>query len=337
MIREAIAKLIEREDLNQGEAEGVMKEIMTGEDTPSQISAFIIALRMKGETIEEIAGCASAMRANALRVNPKATRLVDTCGTGGDGTGTFNISTLAAFVVAGAGLKVAKHGNRSVSSRCGSADLLEALGVKIDLGPEAVARCIDEVGIGFLFAPTFHPAMKYAAVPRREVGVRTIFNILGPLTNPAFAAIQVMGVFDEKLTEPLANVLNLLGSESAMVVHGADGLDELSTTGPNKVSHLHRGGTTTFYLDSTELGLQRATLEDLKGGDPKENAREAMDLLGGKKGAKRDIILLNASAMLVAEGTAPDFKEGIKSAAEAIDTGRAAEKLESLIKLSREL
>lgn len=337
MIKEAITRLAERKDLSPEEAEGVMHEIMRGEATPSQISAFLVALRMKGETVEEIAGCARAMRANAVKVKCQSPRLVDTCGTGGDGTGTFNISTLVAFVVAGAGLKVAKHGNRSVSSHCGSADLLETLGVRIDLGPEAVARCIDEVGIGFLFAQRFHPAMKYAAGTRREIGIRTIFNILGPLTNPASASIQLLGVFDERLTRPLAGVLSLMGSESAMVVHGANGLDELSTTGVNNITRLHRGQIATFYLDAGEFGLPRASLEDLKGGTPQENAVTARELLEGRKGARRDIVLLNAAAILVAEGTAPTFKEGIIIAAEAVDNGKAGEKLEALIKLSQSL
>ncbi len=337
MIKEAIARLAERKDLAQKEAEGVMQEIMRGEATPGQMGAFLVALRMKGETVDEIAGCARAMRANAIKVKCKASRLVDTCGTGGDGTGTFNISTAVALVVAGAGLKVAKHGNRSVSSHCGSADLLEALGIKIDLGPESVARCIDEVGIGFLFAPRFHPAMKYAAGTRREIGIRTIFNILGPLTNPASASIQLLGVFDERLTRPLAGVLSLMGSESAMVVHGANGLDELSTTGVNKVTRLHRGQIASFDLDASEIGLPRASLEDLKGGSPQDNAKTARELLEGKKGAKRDIVLLNAAAILVAEGTAATFKEGIVIAAEAIDSGKAVDKLHQLARLSQSL
>lgn len=337
MIREAIAKLVESGDLEQKDAEAVMGEIMRGEATPSQISAFITALRMKGETIEEIAGCARAMRANAIRVSPRATRLVDTCGTGGDGTGTFNVSTVVALVAAGAGLKVAKHGNRSVSSHCGSADLLESLGVKIDLGPEGVARCIDEVGIGFLFAQKFHPAMKYAAAPRKELGIRTIFNILGPLTNPAFATVQLLGVFNGKLTEPMANVLSLLGSESAIVVHGAGGMDELTTTGLNRVTRLDRGRVRTFELDPAELGLNRATLADLKGGNPRESARIAVELLEGRDGPRRDTVLLNAAAVFVAEGSAPDFKEGMAMAAESIDNGKAKEKLEALIKLSQSL
>ncbi|MDP2718227.1 MAG: anthranilate phosphoribosyltransferase [Dehalococcoidia bacterium] len=337
MIKEAIAKLLDRKDLDRQETEAVMKDIMSGDATPNQISGFLIALRMKGETIDEIAGCAGVMRNNALRVKPESKRLVDTCGTGGDATGTFNISTLVAFVAAGAGLKVAKHGNRSVSSQCGSADLLEALGVKIELSPDSVARCIDEVGIGFLFAPAFHPAMKYAAAPRRELGVRTIFNILGPLTNPAFTSIQLIGVFDKKLTAPLAQVLNLLGSESAMVVHGADGMDELSTTGMNIVTRLQGGTVSTFTIEATEYGLPRANLEALKGGNPQQNIREVRELLGGKKGAKRDVILLNAAAVLVAEGTAKDFNEGINIAASTIDNGKAVDKLQNLITFSQKL
>ncbi|MBI4330200.1 MAG: anthranilate phosphoribosyltransferase [Chloroflexi bacterium] len=337
MIKEAIAKLVEREDLGQSEAEGVMGEIMRGEATPSQISGFIVALRMKGETIDEIAGCAGSMRASAIRVTPKSARLVDTCGTGGDGAGTFNVSTLAAVVAAGGGLKVAKHGNRSVSSRSGSADLLESLGVKIDLGPEGVARCIDEAGIGFLFAQKFHPAMKYAAPTRKELGIRTIFNILGPLTNPAFATVQLLGVFSEKLTEPLAGVLQRLGSESALVVHGEGGLDELTTTGLSKITRLHGGKLDTFHIDPVDLGLPRATLADLKGGDPAENARTALEILEGKTGPKRDMVLLNTAAVFVAAGTAPHLREGLAIAAESIDKGKAREKLQVLINLSRQL
>ncbi len=334
MIREAIAKLVERTDLSQKEAEGVMGEIMRGEATPIQISGFLIGLRMKGETVEEIAGCAMTMRASALRLAPKSPRLVDTCGTGGDGAGTFNVSTLVALVAAGAGLKVAKHGNRSVSSHCGSADLLETLGVKIDLEPEQVARCIDEVGIGFLFAQKFHPAMKYAAGPRKELGVRTIFNILGPLTNPAFAKVQLLGVFSEKLTEPIAGVLDLLGSESALVVHGAGGMDELTTTGPNRITQLNKGQIRSYSLDAVTLGIPRARIEDLKGGSPQECAAIAAEVLAGKKGPKRDIVLLNAAAVFMAEGRAGDFKQGLALAADSIDSGKAKKKLEELVRVS---
>ncbi|MFQ5826777.1 MAG: anthranilate phosphoribosyltransferase, partial [Dehalococcoidia bacterium] len=267
MIKEAIAQLVERKDLTQEEAQEVMGEIMRGEATPSQIGGFLAALRMKGETAEEIAGCARAMRAHVLRVETGRDDLVDACGTGGDGTFTFNISTLAALVAAGAGLYVAKHCNRSISSRCGSADLMEALGVKIELGPEALARCINEVGIAFLFAPALHPAMKHAAPTRRELGVRTIFNILGPLTNPAFAPMQLLGVFSPDMIETMARVLGLLGSRRVLAVHGADGLDELSTTGISRIAQLEDGEVTTYTLDPRSLGLPPARLDDLRGGE----------------------------------------------------------------------
>ncbi len=334
-IKEAISKVILGEDLSEEEAEAVMSQIMAGEATPAQIGAFLTALRLKGETVEEITGCARAMRRSAIPVRPQRRDLVDTCGTGGDKTGTFNISTTAAFVVAGAGLAVAKHGNRSVSSHCGSADVLEALGVNLELTPEQVARCLDEVGIGFLFAPRLHPAMKYAIGPRREMGVRTIFNILGPLTNPAGATRQIMGVYDASLTSPLAQVLGKLGAQAAFVVHGADGLDELSTTGINRVSHLRDGSVRDFSLDPAELGLPGAQLEDLRGGTAQENAQITQAVLAGERGPRRDVVLLNTAAALVAGGMASDFEEGLQRAAEAIDSGRAREKLEGLVAFSQ--
>ena len=335
MIKEMIAKVVGGENLYSDEAEMVMQEIMRGEATPSQISAFIVALRMKGETAEEIAGCAKAMRAHSTKVETRQTQVIDTCGTGGDGTGTFNISTAVAFVIAGAGIAVAKHGNRSVSSQCGSADVLEALGVKIDLRPSEIARCLDEIGIGFLFAPGLHPAMKYAIIPRREVGIRTIFNVLGPLTNPASASIQLLGVYDSRLTETIARVLGLLGSYRALVVHGADGLDELSTTGINRITQLHNGEINTYNLDPGQLGLPLASLGELKGGSPEVNAGILRALLQGEKGAKRDIVMLNAAAGLVAAEKVADFEQGLVLAAEAIDSGRALDKLDQLIKLSQ--
>jgi anthranilate phosphoribosyltransferase len=337
MIREAIAKLIEKESLRSDEAEGVMQEIMAGEATPSQIGAFLIALRMKQETAEEIVGCARAMRAHAIKVATKRSPVVDTCGTGGDGASTFNVSTVVAFVIAGAGVAVAKHGNRSVSSRCGSADVLEALGARIELAPDDIARCLDETGIGFLFAPSLHPAMKHAAAPRREIGARTIFNVLGPLTNPASASIQLLGVYDPRLTETLAQVLGTMGTEAALVVHGADGLDELSTTGINKVTQLQQGSLKTYYLDPQEMGLPRADLNSLKGGLPEDNARIMKGLLEGDKGSKRDMALLNAAAALLAAGKAADFKEGLGLAAESIDSGRALHKLDEFILASNSL
>jgi anthranilate phosphoribosyltransferase len=335
MIKEALAKVVSGADLTMVEAKEVMKEIMRGEATPAQIGAFLIALRMKGETAYEIAGCAQAMREGAVEVKPGRDVLADTCGTGGDGSGTFNISTTAAFVAAGAGLAVAKHGNRSVSSRCGSADLLQALGVSLDISAQQVARCIDEIGIGFLFAPMLHPAMKHALGPRREIGLRTIFNILGPLSNPARARRQLLGVYDARLTEVMAEVLRTLGSEHAFVVHGADGLDELSVTGPNKVSHLLDARIETYSLDPAKLGLPRARLSDLAGGTVEENAATTKDVLQGQRGPKRDVVLLNAAAVLIAGGKATGFDDGLALAAEAIDSGSASDKLQRLVDFSR--
>jgi anthranilate phosphoribosyltransferase len=331
MIKEAIAKIVVGENLGMAEAEEVMGEIMHGQATPAQIGAFLTALRMKGETASEIAGCAYAMRESAIQVKPKRKDLVDSCGTGGDNTGTFNISTTVAFVAAGSGLAVAKHGNRSVSSHCGSADLIEALGVNINLTAEQIAQCIDEVGIGFLFAPNLHPAMKYATPPRREIGLRTIFNLLGPLTNPAWAKRQLLGVYQPELTETLAEVLKSLGSEHAFVVHGAGGLDELSTTGVNKVSELHNGQIKTYHLDPQEIGLPRTELKELLGGTVEENVKITKDLLQGKRGPKRDIVLLNAAAIILCGGKATNLKEGLALAAEIIDSGKAFKKLEDLI------
>jgi anthranilate phosphoribosyltransferase len=336
-IREAIAKLVVKSDLSQSEAEAVMHEIMSGEATPSQIGAFVTALRMKGETAEEIAGCARAMRARGTKVVTGKRPLVDTCGTGGDSAQTFNVSTAVAFVIAGAGVAVAKHGNRSVSSRCGSADVLEALGVRIELSPEQMARCIDEIDIGFLFAPLLHPAMKHAALPRQEIGVRTIFNILGPLTNPASASVQLLGVYDSGLVETMARVLDILGVSSALVVHGAGGLDELSLAGSNKVAYLDSGKITTYYVDPLELGLPVVESVQIRGGLPEENAKAIRALLGGEKGAKRDTVLLNAAAGLTAAGKAATFKEGLDLAAEIIDAGRALEKVDQLVYLSQSM
>ena len=335
MIKEALSKIVSGSNLTLAEAREVMREIMQGLATPAQIGAFLTALRMKGETADEIAGCALAMRESAIAVKPKRNQLVDTCGTGGDGSGTFNISTTVAFVAAGAGLAVAKHGNRSVSSRCGSADLLQALGVNLELIPEQVAQCIDEVGIGFLFAPKLHPAMKYALAPRQEIGLRTIFNILGPLSNPAQAKRQLLGVYHSDLTELMAEVLRALGAEHAFVVHGADGLDELSVTGANKVSHLYNNHIETYHLDPEELGLPRAQLIDLVGGTIEDNAETTRALLEGKRGPKRDVVLLNAAAVLIVGGKASSFSEGLVLAAEAIDNGSAQRKLHQLVEFSR--
>ncbi len=337
MIKQAISQLVDGQDLNQTQAEEVMGQIMTGAATPAQIGSFLTALRLKGETIDEIVGCARAMRRAAIRVQPQRTDLVDTCGTGGDGAHTFNISTTAAFVVAGAGLGVAKHGNRSVSSQCGSADVLQALDVNLNLTPAQIADCIDEVGIGFLFAPALHPAMKHAIGPRREMGIRSIFNILGPLTNPANAPTQVMGVFDGALAEPLANVLRELGGRAAFVVHGADGLDELSTTGVNRVSSFNNGGVESYDLDPAALGLPRATLSDLAGGDPEENAVLTRAVLAGEPGPQRDVVLLNAAVALVAGGLAADLYDGLDHAVDAIDSGRAQRCLDGLVQFSQSM
>ncbi len=330
-IQEAIAHALDGKSLTETEAEAVMEQVMAGKTTPAQIGGFLIALRLKGETVEEVAGFARAMRQNAISIQPRCPFVIDTCGTGGDGSGTFNISTVAAFVVAGAGLPVAKHGNRSVSSECGSADVLEALGVNLDLSPRDTAACIDAVGIGFLYAPHLHPAMKHAVGPRREMSVRTVFNVLGPLTNPAGAQAQVLGVYDAALTEMMAHVLDALGSRAAFVVHGAGGLDELSTIGPNKVTQLRAGDVETFSLDPQDLGLPRATLADLQGGSPEENAAIARDVLAGEVGPRRDVVLLNASAALVAGGVADDLSHGLDLAAQSIDSGAARVKLDSLV------
>ncbi len=327
----AIERTLLHDHLSESEAEAVMMRIMNGEATPAQIGAYLAALRAKGETVVEIIGFARAMRRQATPVHATRHPLVDTCGTGGDRANTFNISTAAAFVVAGAGLAVAKHGNRSVSSRCGSADVLQALGVKLDLPAEALGRCIDEVGFGFLFAPMLHPAMKHALAPRKEMGVRTVFNILGPLTNPAGASVQVMGVYDSALTRPLAQALGELGSEAAFVVASADGMDELTTAGPNHVASLRHGQVTSFDLDAATYGLQRAAPSDLRGGDAAENARICRQVLSGAQGPHRDVVLLNAAAALVAASQAEDMQEGLVRAAESVDSGRALQVLQSLI------
>lgn len=334
MIREAISKLIDGRDLTREESAGVMEEIMRGQATSAQIAAFLVALRLKGETVEEITGCARIMRQMATRIRTRHQVVVDTCGTGGDGSGTFNISTVAAFVVAGAGVCVAKHGNRSVSSRCGSADVLQALGVRIDAPPEKVEQCLDEVGIGFLFAPLLHGTMKYAIGPRQEIGVRTVFNLLGPLTNPAGATRQVLGVYEEGLTETLAQVLGELGAEWALVVHGTDGLDEITTTGPTKVSELRDGEVNTYYIDPTRLGFSLARRDELLGGTVERNAQVLLEVLGGKLGPQRDIVLLNAAAGIMVGGKANSLNEGVRLASESIDSGRALEKLEGLKRAS---
>lgn len=330
----AIAEVINGRNLTLEQAEKAMNIIMDGEATQAQIGSYLTALRMKGETVEEIAGSARAMRAHVVPVPVELTgigsMLVDTCGTGGDGKHTFNISTTAAFVVAGYGVKVAKHGNRAASSRSGSADLLMALGGNLELTPEQVAECVDEVGIGFLYAVKHHPAMRHAIGPRRELGQRTIFNVLGPLTNPAGATHQLIGVYDAALTEPMAHVLRALGSKAAFVVHGADGLDELSTTGPNRVSYLKNGEVTTFVLDSAELGFPRASLDDLLGGTPEENAQITLDILNGSdKGPRRDMVLLNAAAALSIDCN--DWQAGLEEAKQSLNSGRALATLQAWV------
>ncbi|MDM7998484.1 MAG: anthranilate phosphoribosyltransferase [Dehalococcoidia bacterium] len=336
MIKEAIATLVTGRSLSMDQAESAMTEIMNGEVTPAQFGAFVTALRIKGETSEEIAGMARVMRARAIRVRADGV-VVDTCGTGGDNAGTINISTAAAFVAAGAGLKVAKHGNRAASSRCGSADVLEALGVKIELNAEQVERCLQEVGIGFMFAPAFHPAMKYAGPPRREIGIRTVFNILGPLTNPAHAQAQVLGVADASLAEKMAVVLRTLGCRHALVVHGDDGLDEITITGKTQVHEVENDRIKTYSVGPEDFGFSRTGLEQIKGSTPTENAALVRQILAGTLGPQREVVVMNAAAAIVAGDRAKSLPEGARLAAEAIDTGRALDKLQQLVSLSQAL
>ncbi len=331
---EAITKLVKCESLTEDEAASAFEVIMRGDATVAQIAGFLVALRMKGETPDEITGFARTVRAMATPIEVEGT-LLDTCGTGGDGLATFNISTLSAIVAAACGARVAKHGNRAASSMCGSADVLEQLGVKIDLAPEAVARCIDEAGIGFLFAPVFHPSFRFAAVPRRELAVRTVFNVLGPLCNPAGAKYQALGVADGSLTGKMAQVLVRLGVERAIVFHAGDGMDELSVSSPSRVIEID-GRHREYELDPAELGLARAPLEAMRGGGPEENARIAREVLGGATGPRRDVVLLNAAAALRAAGIARDWKEGLGLAADAIDSGRAGEVLVRWARISQE-
>jgi anthranilate phosphoribosyltransferase len=344
MLKTAIQKVIDGMDLGEEEMVEAMEVIMSGRATPAQIGSFITALRLKGETIAEITGAARVMRSKATRIeiddslvsidrddiNLDLETIVDTCGTGGDGTNTFNVSTTTAFVVAGCGLRVAKHGNRSVSSQCGSADVIESLGVNLEVPPKVVNECLRRVGIGFLYAPALHGAMKYAIGPRREIGIRSIFNILGPLTNPAGANVQVLGVYDKQLTSVLAEVLNRLGSRSAFVVHGEDSLDEISITGRTFVSELRNGQVSSYTIEPEDFGITRASINDIKGGNAEKNAGIVLNVLQGEAGARRDIVLLNAAAALVAAGRADNFQEGISQAAHAIDSGQAIAKLDSL-------
>ncbi len=347
MIKEAIGKIVLKQDLSEVEMIEVMNQIMGGEATPAQVGSFITALRMKGETIEEITGAARVMRDHATpirvgkaldidreEINLDRETILDTCGTGGSGTRSFNISTTVAFVVSACGVKVAKHGNRSVSSACGSADVLEALGVNLNVTPEQVEACINEIGVGFLFAPALHGAMKHAIGPRREIGIRTIFNILGPLTNPAGADRQVLGVYDEKLVEVMARVLANLGCQRGFVVHGLDGMDEVTLTAPTRIGEIRDGGVTLSTIEPEDFGLRRCAMADLQGGDATANAQIVRDILSGKPGPKRDVVLLNAAYALTASGLSKDVESGLNRARAAIDDGIALKKLQGLVAMT---
>lgn len=340
-IKDAIRALVEGQTLEMEQAAVVMDQIMSGAVTPAQIGAIVTALRIRGETIEEVAGFAATMRKHALKVDVDLDGgpLVDTCGTGGDAAGTFNISTTAAFVIAGAGVRVAKHGNRSVTSKCGSADLLEGLGVIIELSPSAVARCVNEVGIGFMYAPAFHPAMRFVGPTRREIGIRTVFNILGPLTNPAGARHQLIGVGHPGIAGTLAHALARLGSERAVLVHAEEGLDELGLSGPSQVTEFdaRQGGVRTYTVSPADVGLDEAPQGSLKGGDVAENVRITRGVLSGEPGPRRNATLLNAGAGLYAAGVSGSMAEGVTLAAEAIDSGRAMKRVERLVELTRRL
>ncbi len=332
-VREAIDLVARGRDLDAGLMHDVMLQIMEGRATDAQIGAFLMGLRVKGETVDEITGAARVMREKVVPIRigrGPGEHVVDTCGTGGDGASTFNVSTTASFVVAGAGVRVAKHGNRSVSSRSGSADVLEALGVRLDMTPDEVADAIEKAGIGFLFAPALHPAMKHAIGPRKELGIRTIFNVLGPLTNPAGADCQVLGVFDVSLVKTLAEVLGRLGSARAWVVHGEGGLDEISPLGPTRVAELKDGRVTEFQVGPEDFGLSKCTLQDIAGKGPEENARILMDILTGRKGPARDMVVMNAAAAILVAGKASNLKDAVEAACDSIDSGRAMKALEAL-------
>ena len=332
MIHDALKKVIDKKNLTQDEAKAVMGEIMSGQTSPALMAALLTALRMKGETAEEISGFASEMRRQAVQIRAERLPVVDTCGTGGDASGSFNVSTVSAFVVAGAGVTVAKHGNRSVSSSCGSADVLEACGAKIDLAPSIAEKCLNEVGVAFLFAPLFHPSMKNVMPTRKELGVRTVFNILGPLTNPAGATAQVLGVFRSELTEIMADVLGRLGCRRAFVVHGKDGLDEFTISDATKVSEWADGKVSTYELTPEALGISRAPRDSVRGGTAAENAAILKSILDGtEKGPKRDVVLLNAAAALVAADKAATLKDGVAAAQKSIDSGAAKSKLEKFV------
>jgi anthranilate phosphoribosyltransferase len=334
-VQQALARVLDGHDLSRAQARAVMNEVMEGEATSAQIGGLLVALRLKGETADEIAGCAEAMRAHVLAVRPRRDDLVDTAGTGGDGACTINISTAAALVAAAAGAGVAKHGNRAVSSACGSADVLEALGFRLELAPERIERSIDELGFGFLFAPTHHPAMRHAAPVRRELATRTVFNVLGPLTNPAGARAQVVGVYAPQLVRTLAEVLARLGARHAFVVHGAGGIDELSPTGPNLVCEVVEGAVREREIDPLELGIPRCDPEELRGGSPAENAAALRAVFAGEGGGRRSAILLNAAGAIAAAGYARDLGEGVELAREALDSGRAATRLAELAAFSK--
>jgi anthranilate phosphoribosyltransferase len=335
-VQEALARLLDGHDLSREQAREVMNEVMEGEATPAQIGGFLVALRLKGETADEIAGCAEAMRAHVLAVRPKRDDLVDTAGTGGDGQRTINISTAAALLAAAAGAAVAKHGNRAVSSASGSADVLEALGFRLELPPERIERSIDELGFGFLFAPTHHPAMRHAAPVRRELAARTVFNVLGPLTNPAGARAQVVGVYAPALVRTIAEVLAQLGARRAFVVHGAGGIDELSPAGPNLVCEVADGAVHEREIDPLDLGVPRCDPSELRGGSPEENAAAIHAVFAGEEGGRRSAVLLNAAGAIAAAGHAADLREGLERAREALDSGAAATRLDELIAYSRE-
>lgn len=336
MIQDAIKKVVEGNDLAEDEMVETMNEIMEGETTDAQIACFLTALRLKGETVEEITGAVRVMREKATKINTKHPLVVDTCSTGGTGLHSFNISTTSAFVVAGAGVPVAKHGNRGVTRQSGSANVLMALGINIEISPEQVGKCVDEIGVGFLFAPLLHGAMKHAIGPRREIGIRTIFNAIGPLTNPAGAKAQVLGVYSPELTETHAHVLKNLGTKHAFIVHGADGLDEITTTTTTRISELKNGKVNTYTLDPTTFGISKANQESLLGGTPEENAEMTENVLKGQLGPKRDIVLLNAGAAIVTGGKAENIEIGMELAVDSIDSGRAFETLEGLRTVSNE-
>jgi anthranilate phosphoribosyltransferase len=336
MFKENLSKIVKKENLNEEQMSQMITDIFSGNITDAQIGAMMAALATKGETFEELAGAARAMRRKALRIQTSAAIVVDTCGTGGDSAHTFNISTTTSFVVAACGVTVAKHGNRSVSSQCGSADLLEALGIKLDTAPEIVEEAVQDIGIGFLFAPLYHGAMRFAAKARKEVGLRSIFNMLGPLTNPAGANCQLLGVYAPELTEMFAHALQLLGTKRAFVVHGHDGLDEISVCAPTRVSELKDGLIRTYDIFPEQFFTEQAKPADLLGGNPEENAQITRNILNGEKGPKRNIVLINAAAALVAASQAEDLKQGIRIAETAIDGGGAAQKMEALIKYSQE-